>query len=179
MANQGHLNPAARAEAFVTYTLTRIDQDKGLAACLRRADNPATEYQSWEFLAGFGIDLEKEHERLPFLTIAAAVAKAKTPANGVLSLGQSIAACYADGAQNAQAKAKMRRLLACDSLQEVCRILRPTLSLIDSRVGKPLNYVALLQQLRRFAFDAQRIKSQWAQEFYGRASIVTDATEVL
>jgi CRISPR system Cascade subunit CasB len=159
---------ASREENFVHYLISRIQQDKGLAARLRRADNPATEYQSWEFLASFGVDLEKEYQRLPFVTVAAAVAKAKADRNGNLRLGQAIAACYCDGNQSDQAKTKLRRVLACGELPELCRILRPVLTLIDSRVEQPLDYVRLLSQLRSFGFGGQRIKAQWAQEFYGR-----------
>lgn len=83
-------NPS-REENFVLRVIAQTQQDKGLAARLRRADNPDTEYQSWEFLAGFGIDLEPEHERLPFVTVAAAIAKAKAERNGNLTLGRAIA----------------------------------------------------------------------------------------
>ncbi|BAW81084.1 CRISPR-associated protein Cse2 [Candidatus Nitrosoglobus terrae] len=160
--------PASREENFVSYLLTRIQQDKGLAARLRRADNPATEYQSWEFLAGFGVDLEQEYQRLPFITVAAALAKARAERNGNFRLGQAIAACYTDDNQSDQAKAKLRRVLACDGLPELCRILRPVLTLIESRVTQPLDYVRLLRQLQYFAPHGQQIKAQWAQEFYGR-----------
>lgn len=163
--------PAASREArFVAFVLAALQKDKGMAARLRRADNPNTEYQSWEFLAGFGIDLEKEYQRLPFVTVAAAMAKAKASSNGSLRLGQAIAQCYSDGAKSDQAKAKLRRVLACDDVPELCRILRPVLTLIESRVPQPLDYIRLLDQLRRFHWDAQKIKAQWAQEFYGQRS---------
>ena len=67
---------ANREDSFVASVIARCREDKGLAARLRRADNPATEYQSWELLAAYGIDLEQERERLPFVTVAAAIAKA-------------------------------------------------------------------------------------------------------
>lgn len=169
----------SREARFVAQVLARTQKDKGLAARLGRADNPTTEYQSWEFLAGFGIDLEQQGQRLPFVTVAAAMAKAKAERNGSLRLGQAIAGCYSDGAQSDQAKAKLRRLLACDELPELCRILRPLLALIASRVSAPLDYIRLLQQLRSFAFDAQRqrIQAQWAQEFYGRPVAASDDKE--
>lgn len=168
---------SSREARFVDSVLQRTQQDKGLAARLRRADNPATEYQSWEFLADWGINLEDEAQRLPFTLVAAAMAKAKAAHNGNLKLGQAMAACYSDGAKSDQAKAKLRRVLACDDVPELCRILRPVLALIDSRVPQPLDYVGLLQQLRRFAWDAQKIKSQWAQEFYGRTEEDTPTKE--
>lgn len=159
----------SREQRFVETVIERCQQDKGMAARLRRGDNPATEYQSWELLGWFGVDLEKDYERLPFVTIAAAIARSKSDRNGSLTLGRAIAACYEDGRESSQAKARLRRLLACDELVEVCRILRPVLTLINSKVGQPLDYVRLLRQLRFFTFESgQRTKTQWAQEFYGQ-----------
>ena len=168
MPPPNHPPTSSREARFVASVLQRTQQDKGLAARLRRADNPATEYQSWEFLADLGIDLEHEAQRLPFTLVAAAMAKAKAAHNGSLKLGQVMAACYSDGAKSDQAKAKLRRVLDCDDVPELCRILRPVLALIDRRVPQPLDYIRLLQQLHRFAWDAQKNKSQCAQEFYGR-----------
>lgn len=164
-------NPIIRKERFVFSLLSRIQEDKGLAARLRRADNPTTEYQSWETLAGYGIDIESEIERLPFVTIAAALAKAKAQSNGSLRLGQAIAECYKDRNNDDQAKARLRRILACDELPELCRNLRPLLTLIASRVPRPLDYVRLLHQIQVFVFDPQRVKAQWAQEFYSRPTM--------
>lgn len=156
-------------ERFVHHVIQQCQQDKGLAARLRRGDNPVTEYQSWELLASFGVDLEREHQRLPFVTLASAIARAKPESNGSLSLGRALAACYEDGRESSQAKARLRRLLACDELAELCRILRPLFSLIDSKAGQPLDYLLLLKQLKRFPFNTQQVKAQWAQEFYAQA----------
>ena len=161
-------------QRFVETVIGRCNTDKGLAARLRRADNPATEYQSWEVLGALGVDLEKDYQRLPFVTVAAAIAKSKAERNGGLALGRAIAACYEDGNQSNQAKTRLRRLLACDELSEACRILRPILTLIDNKVGQPLDFIRLLKQLRNFAFNGQRVKTQWAQEFYGQSVMVKD-----
>ncbi len=167
-------NPAVtepdKATRFVRHVLARCQQDKGFAARLRRADNPATEYQSWELLAGFGIALEYDHPRLAYQTVAASIARAKLATNGSLTLGRAIAACYSDGNNSDQAKARLRRLLACDDSAELCRILRTQLSLIDSKAGQALDYEQLLKQLLAFHYDNQRVKAQWAQAFYGYAS---------
>ncbi len=174
---------ASREDKFVASVIERCQKDKGLAARLRRADNATTEYQSWELLAGYGVDLERDHERLPFAAVAAHIAKAKAEANGDVSLGRAIASCYDDGNQSDQAKARLRRVFACDDLPELCRFLRPLLTLIESRVPQPLDYVRLLKQLRRFGFatwkddtqQMQRIKAQWAQEFYGHKAQAEEA----
>lgn len=162
--DQGKAGPSD--ERFVGAILQGCDRDKGFSARLRRADNPATEYQSWEVLGVLGVDLEHDDRRLPYVTVAAAIAKSKSTTNGQMTLGQAIAACYEDGRDSSQAKTRLRRLLACDELTEVCRILRPILSLIDSKAGKSLDYVRLLRQLRNFPFHAESIKAEWAQEFY-------------
>jgi CRISPR system Cascade subunit CasB len=159
-----------RSQKFVEYIIQRIKNNKGDAAALRRADNPATEYQSWEILAGVNIKLDSENERLPFATIAADLARVKPEQNGKVLIGQAIARCYDDGNQSDQAKAKLRRLLACETTAEVCRILRPLLTLAESKGMAPLNYAALLDDLLWFSHDEsrQRIKSRWAQNFYGK-----------
>lgn len=159
-----------RSESFVGHLFQRCAQDKGFAARLRRADNPATEFQSWDTLAAFGVNLEVAAERQPYALIAAAVARCQKPANGTLSLGKAIAHCYDDGNQSDQAKARLRRLLACDQVEELCRILRPLLSLIQSRVAHPLDYAKLLSELRWFDCSAQQTKARWAQQFYGKAA---------
>ena len=158
-----------RSQRFVETVIQRCGQDKGLAARLRRADNSATEYQSWELLASLNVDLERDYERLPFAIVAAAIAKSKTDSNGSLTLGRAIAACYEkEGNDSSQAKIRLRRLLACDDLEELIQILRPLLSLIQSKVSQPLDYVQLLNQLRFFSSNSQSSKARWAQEFYGK-----------
>lgn len=161
---------SSRDQRFVQAILERCAKDRGVAARLRRADNPSTEYQSWEVLGSLGIDLERDYQRLPFVTVAASIAKSKATANGNLALGQAIVACYEDGRESSQAKTRLRRLLACDELSEVCRILRPILTLIDSKTGQPLDFVRLLRQLRNFPFHTLSIKAQWAQEFYSQSA---------
>jgi len=152
-----------RGQAFTRFIIDRM-QDNGVAAALRRADNPNTEYQSWDTLAAFNIELDKPWQRLPFATIAAAMAKAKAEKNGEIKMGQAIARCYEDGRDSDQAKAKLRRLLACDSVEEACRILRPLFSLINARGNISLDYASLLNDL--LYWNNQATKSRWAQDFY-------------
>ena len=162
-----------RNRAFVDYIISRCQADNGMRAALKRADNPATEYQSWEVLAGFKINLEHENQRLPYATVAAAIARSKADKNGTTRIGLAIARCYEDGNASDQAKAKLRRLLACDSVPEACRILRPLFSLIEAKGGVTLNYAQLLDDLLRFGHDDSqlRIKARWAQDFYGKPAV--------
>ncbi|MBF0376316.1 MAG: type I-E CRISPR-associated protein Cse2/CasB [Desulfamplus sp.] len=169
------LKRKGRGERFADYVIQRINgkehglgKDNAFGAILRRADNPATEYQAWEYLISFGCDIEKPWERLPFCTIGAALARAKPEKDGRFGIGKSLASCYEDGKDSDPAKAKLRRLLACDSIEEVCSILRPLLSLIQSN-SVPLCYGRLLDELLYFG-DGSKKKILWASDFYGRRS---------
>ena len=153
----------SREHAFTEYVLGRMKNDNAFGAALRRADNPATEYQSWEYLTVW-CDLEKAWERRPFATIASAIAYAKPAADGSLGIGKAIVACYEDGNKSDSAKSKLRRLLACDSAEEACVILRPLLSLISSH-GAHVGYSKLLNELLYFG---EKTKEKWAVDFYGR-----------
>jgi len=154
-----------RGEAFVKFVISRIQTDPAFRAALSRADNVGTEYQSWEYLAGW-CDLDKDWERSAVTTIAAAIARSKPNVDGVLGIGKAIAACYDECNHSDQAKAKLRRLLACDSTQEACLILHPLLRLITSR-GERLCYGRLLNDLIYFG-DGGKAKIRWAVDFYGR-----------
>ncbi|WP_117057254.1 type I-E CRISPR-associated protein Cse2/CasB, partial [Klebsiella pneumoniae] len=101
--------------------------------------------------------------------IGAALAKAKPASNGTITLGAAIAGCYPEGNQSEQAKARLRRLLACTSTSEACRILRPLLALMASRSVTP-DFAGLLNELQWFSGSSrERIRARWAQEFYRRA----------
>jgi len=156
--------------AFVDYLFAHCERDKGLAARLRRADNPATEYQSWEALAKFNVNLDFSSERLPHALIAATVAKSRATGNGSIPLGHAIPLAFDDGVNSDQANMRLRRLLACNDVEEACRILRPLITLIQSRVSKPIDFSALLKDLVWFNRDPQRTKARWAQQFYRSGS---------
>ncbi len=158
--------PPDKPAQFVLGIIDLCLKNKGIAARLKRSDNPATEYQSWEVLASYGVDLEKKYLRLPYVTVAAAIAKVKPEKPGKLTLGQGIASCYENGNTENQARAKLRRLLACHDTAEVCRIVRPLFSLIHSKSRQTLDYARILKQLLKFYWDSQAVKAQWAQEFY-------------
>jgi CRISPR system Cascade subunit CasB len=168
---------SSKEEAFVQTVIEKLKgADTAFGAALRRADNPATEYQCWEFLCqgrnqNQWCDITKNRECKPYALIGAALARAKPDKDGNLSIGRAIARCYSDaGSLNDQdhpaAKAKFRRLLACNTAEEACRILRPLLGLINSW-GIALNYTGLLRDLlfSRETFN-ERVKPRWAMDFY-------------
>ena len=103
----------------------------------------------------------------PYTTIVAALARTKEDVNGTSSWS---------GLNLLLRRRREVNVLKPDcvaywhkDLAELTRILRGTLSLIESKVKQPLDYIRLLQQLSHFHFDAQRVKAQWAQEFYQKS----------
>ncbi|GAB3443865.1 type I-E CRISPR-associated protein Cse2/CasB [Insolitispirillum peregrinum] len=163
--NTGDQPVKDRDSSFVQAVLDLRATNKGLAARLRRADNPGTEYQCWDFLVRFGCNLEQDRDRAPLALIAAAICKSDQAGNGNAGLGTALLSCY-DNEPEGAGKARLMRLLSCDSLTEVCRILRPVLALIASKGTSRLDYATLLRQLRWFDADRQRIQARWAQEYY-------------
>lgn len=167
-----------RCQAFISHVISRMKNDKAMGARLRRADNPATEYQSWEYLAPFGVNLEHARERRAFATVGAALARAKPDHDGTLGIGRAIASVYADGIANPQAKARLRRLLACASSEEACDVLRPLLQLIASR-GAALRYDQLgyAQLLRDLLYFSEKTRERWARDFFGSAPLIPQEEE--
>ena len=159
------------AKEFVDHILKfRKDDNKGALAALKCADNPAKEDKSWEYLGRF---IDNDYDKFACFTIAAAIAKSGINENGEIGISQALAIRYKDEGGNEcdQAKIKLRRLLACDSSEEVCRVLRPLFNLINSKGAIQINYVALLKELLKFDIDNQSVKSNWAKNFYRYRSL--------
>lgn len=161
-------NSKSRCERFVRYVLERARVDTGFAAKLRRADNPDTANQSWGILAKFGVNIEKDNECLPFALIGAALCRTDYEKDGGNNLGSALAASFDDfDRENNPAASRLRRLLACDNVKEACQILRPILSLINSKTSRQLCHANLLNDLLFFNSAGQeRIKKRWAMDFY-------------
>ena len=170
---------------FVNFILSNMEKNRGMRARLRRADNPTNEVGAWEYLARF-VDLHNHSQRRAFALVAAALAKSKqentneqspeaeqTPRkDGTHSLGKALAGIYEPNKQE-PAKARLRRILSCQSLDELCDVLRPILGLITKENRYPLSYSRLLTDLLWFEQN-QRAKEQWAQDFFSTSQSLED-----
>lgn len=157
-----------QARRFVTAILERCQEDKGFAACLRRADNPDTEHYAYGVLAGFGIDLENDGVRRPYAVIAASLSRSRRDQDGDLGLGAALRGCVE---REDQGESRLRRMLACRTTEELCRMLRPLLTFIDAR-DAPLCHARLLDEMLSFRFEEarRRTRLRWAQEYYKRSA---------
>ena len=157
---------------FVERVLQRSKQDNGFSARMSRADNPDTEYMALGPLCAFGINVERDDIRLPYALIGAALCRGREEKDGSLSIGEALRKSVdkeSGSSGELEDNPRLRRLLACDSVSEVCMVLRTILAFIQSR-GVSLCYAGLLDDLLRFRGDEarQRIKRRWAQGFYAR-----------
>lgn len=164
-----------RSQRFVTTILKRCREDKGFAARLRRADNPDTEHYAYGLLVAFGIALERDEERRPHALVCASLSRSKCEQDGSLGLGEALRRCVE---REEQGEARLRRMLACRTQGEACRMLRPLLALIAAR-DVPLCHARLLDDLLAFRFDdaRRRICLRWAQEFYGKLAPAVSAPD--
>ena len=154
----------SRPQRFVEEILNRCLKDKGFAAQMRRADNASTEFFSYAILCSFGIDLERDEERLPYALIGASLSRSKAAHDGDLGLGEALLRSVTT---QDQGEARLRRILACQTQQELCLILRPLLNFLLSR-GVMLKYTQLLVELIAFRYEKARTRIclRWAQQFY-------------
>ncbi len=158
-----------KTKKFVEYVIRRanIEQDKGFSAKLKKADNEATEYQSWEILANW-TNLEYA-ERKAYALIGATAARSKRKIDGNMSLGRALrGSVQADSnPEDSSAASRLRRILAIQDSDELIRVLRSTLRFLDSK-EQPLDYARLLDEILWFNHEEVRdkIRSRWAQDFY-------------
>lgn len=164
-----------KSENFVSYVISKIrhENNKGFGAKLKKSDNEATEYQSWEILARW-IDLESVKERKAYGLIGASLARSNFKNDGSLSLGKALYFSFRTENETgdivkSSAATRLRRILACKESLELIDILRPILRFFQS---KEINicYSRLLNEILWFDNDYSRdkIRSRWAQDFFGK-----------
>jgi CRISPR system CASCADE complex protein CasB/Cse2 len=162
---------------LLSSIMKRCKDDSAFRAAIKKADNPDTEYRSWEYLADYGVNLEYEESRYLYTTIFAAAARSGKSTDGCLEFGKALVAAYADSGSNdyiharesEPARARLRRVLACDSVKELCTVLRPVLRLITSK-GVSVSFGLLLRDLKYYNIHPEQTKASWAQQFFGTVS---------
>lgn len=155
----------SRGTVFVEKLLKQCADDTRLSAAMRRAVNPALEPQCWPWLVRFGVNVESASERAAFVCVGAALIKGHVAANGSVPFGRALAKSYE--ADSPQAEARLRRLLACDSVQGCTQVLRALIPLVQSRCQATVDYAALLDDLLRFRGYPDRVRAKWTMQFFG------------
>lgn len=166
-------------DPFVQYVFNRKASDKGFRARLRAAVSPQKEPAAWEYLVAY-TNLNFEDTRKIYVLIGSSIALDSATNDGVNPLGFAIAKAWDLAKQvklsiqttkaelvDGPASARIRRLLACRTVEEACEVLRPLLAIIRNKAPGQLSYSKLMRQLRYFSKDPEKIKAQWAQEYFG------------
>ncbi|WP_294447092.1 type I-E CRISPR-associated protein Cse1/CasA [uncultured Mailhella sp.] len=138
-------------------------RDKGTVARLRRADSSEhMAVQAWEVLIRFHVE---DRDFLPCLAVLAPLCRRDDPKDGTASLGRALASCFED---KDQGSSRLRRLLNCSDMEELCRMLRPLLSFVDGKSSRKLSYARLLDEVLAFRIPERRqeIKRRWAEGYW-------------
>ncbi|MDD5651197.1 MAG: type I-E CRISPR-associated protein Cse2/CasB [Candidatus Nanoarchaeia archaeon] len=150
---------------FVEFVIKQVRKNSSFRAKLSRADNIDTAPIAYECLGNWCDILDKD-EFLSYATIGAALARAKIKNNGTLSIAEAIDQSYVEAGSkhySERAASKLRRLLACDSVEELCMILRNVLRQVET---VNLDYESLLEDIKIFNYRKDVIKRKWAASFY-------------
>ena len=151
---------------FVAEALRRCSSDTSYRAALQRADNPDTAAFAWEYLVKW-CDITKDHDRLPFALIGAAIAREKPASNGNKNLGELFRACCKDENDMEREQRRFRRIISCNSNIELCEVLRSTLKYLQGKLPGEIDYIRLLQYI---LFFGEKVKLRWASSFFGHTT---------
>lgn len=162
-----------KEDRFVEYVLQNLSRDTGFRATLTRADNPQTEPQAWPYLANY-CDLEKPWERLPYALVAACMARLRAEKNGTQSLGEALRFSKENLLEDDDSiERKLRRILACDNVEELVSVLRPILRYVTGKENVSLNYAQLLRDVLYFN---EKTKTIWAKQYYSKKKEVEECS---
>jgi CRISPR system Cascade subunit CasB len=151
------------AERFLS-ALQRIKDDRGKMAALRRGLSEGTQRTAWPVLASLGMDIEN----IPALTVAGLFATHPVVSNA-RSLGQTCRFIATDSGHSSDIPdsfdKRFRRILACDTVDEVTGQLSAWIRLAKSK-GVGVNYADLYNDLYWWSKDADRKRVRWARDFW-------------
>lgn len=137
--------------------------DRGKLADLRRGLSPGTEQSAWPVLGALGAFRDRR-EMLPvYQTVGALFALHPT----VASIGNFGVTCRRVAKDREEAfDRRFRRLIACDTLEDLCGRLVGVVKMAKSN-GVLVDYDRLFTDLRWFERNPQRLKIDWARQYWG------------
>lgn len=159
MDNEKQCNPGG----FVNDMIRRCGSEPACRAAMRRADNPKSGCCAWEYLVPW-CDISKDHERLPFALIGAAIARETPTADGEKDIGELFRRICVTEDDRTRERSRFRRIISCDSGRELCDVMRPVLSYLQREVPGQIGYARLLRDM---LFWNERVKLRWTANFYG------------
>jgi CRISPR type I-E-associated protein CasB/Cse2 len=133
-------------------------------AALRRALSPRNQMDAWPVIADLGGDIER-----PVYGIVAALYATHPEESEAANFGVTCRQIGHKESSDAQLpesyERRFRRLLACDTAEELGQHLRAWIRLAASK-GVKVNYQRLFADLWNWEWYADDIRVRWASEFW-------------
>lgn len=151
------------AERFIA-ALRRIEDDRGKMAALRRGLSDGTQRTAWPVIASLGMDIGNQAA----ITVAGLFATHPVISNA-RSLGQTCRFIATESGHSSDIPdsfdKRFRRLIACDTVEEVTGQLSAWIRLAKSK-GVGVNYTELYNDLYWWTKDADKKRIRWARDFW-------------
>jgi CRISPR system Cascade subunit CasB len=145
--------------------LRKITNDRGKMAALRRAASPGTEHQAWPVIYSLGEDIGG----VAACTVGAFFAEHPHEDSQAFSFGTTCRKIATDNGKEFEIadsfERRFRRLLACDSVDDVAGQLKAWIRFASSK-GVGVNYEKLFWDLLAWNNHSDRIKLDWARGFW-------------
>ena len=154
---------------FVDYVIRRVKNksDTAFRAVMRRGANPSMESAVWEYLIPYCDDINVDHIRRAFALVGAAIASEAPETDGTASVGRALRSICKDDDDDEREKRRLRRLLACDTTDELIGVLRPMVHYLQDKAVMKLSYAKLLNDLY---YWSERTRIKWTQDFFLQSS---------
>lgn len=153
-----------RAARFMA-ALRKIQSDRGKMAALRRASSAGTAREAWPVIHSLGEDLRS----VAACTIGASFAMHPSEDQEIHSFGATCRRIATDNGREREVtesfERRFRRLLACDSTEDVAGQLKAWIRLAASK-GVGVNYERLFNDMAYWEKSADDIKVRWATGFW-------------
>jgi CRISPR type I-E-associated protein CasB/Cse2 len=153
-----------RAARFMA-ALRKAQPDRGKMAALRRAASPSTAREAWPVIYSLGEDLRN----LASCTVGALFAEHPFEDQDAFSFGVTCRRIATDNGREREIaesfERRFRRLLACDSAEDVAGQLKAWIRLAGSK-GVGVNYERLFNDLAYWDKSADEIRVRWATGFW-------------
>ena len=139
--------------------------NKGFMADMRKAASTATRHYAWPMMAPF-CDLKVHAQEEAFSLVGCALARSRKDVPSTGNLGASLRVMTLLDkrfpGKGGPTDGRMKRLLACRSSVEMCRLLRPVLGLVQSK-GVGVDHAKLLEDILGWG---ETVRRNWAAAYY-------------
>jgi len=161
------------ASGFVGMVIQKLNKkkvngktDTAFRAVMRRGANPSGESVVWEYLIPY-CNIGVDRIRHAFALVGAAIAAEAPETDGTASLGRALRSICKNDDDVERESRRLRRLLSCDTTDELVGVLRPMMHYIQDNATMRLSYKKLLNDL---CYWSERTRIGWTQDFFLKSS---------